>query len=57
VDKVVKWKKSWVNGLTLEDGERGKVVARKLLEEDMKSIKERTSLSHLSLLNFIEYHL
>jgi hypothetical protein len=35
----------------------GKVVARKLLEEDMKSIKERTSVSHFSLLKFIEYHL
>ena len=46
-----------MSGLTLEDGERGKVVARKILEEDMKSIKERTTLSNLSLLNFIEYHL
>jgi len=47
----------WVNGLILEDGERGKVVARKLIEEDMKSITQRKNLSHVSLLNFIEYNL
>ena len=56
MEKVLSGQK-WVNGLTLEDGERGKVVARKLLEEDMKSIKEMTNLSHFPLLNFIEYHL